>query len=204
MKKLFLLIGVLGLFVQSFAQSLSIGHLDIVKWNTPYFVINYSEVLEQPVNITYRVACIDGTASRKGLDFHKESGIKTSDNEDYKNNVWDKGHMAPAASFNCNPDMLWETFTYMNCALQHEKLNRGIWKTLEERERYVSKWSGEMASVYIEVDFDQSTKRVPGGAAIPMGFYKEILFGDYRECYWFANTEPKSDELDDYKCECRN
>lgn len=204
MKKLFLLIGVLGLFVQSCAQPLSIDQLDIVKWNTPYFVINYSQYLEQPVTVSYRVACTDGTASRKGLDFHGEEGIHTSDNNDYYSNVWDKGHMAPAASFNCTDDMLWETFTYLNCALQHEKLNRGIWKELEERERYMSDWVGEMAYVYIEVDFDQIIERVPAGAAIPRGFYKEILFGDYRECYWFANAIPESSELDDYKCECRD
>ena len=202
MKKLVFLIGLVGLFFQGCAQP--VQDLQIVNWNTPYFVINYSQTLEQPVTVSYRVACIDGNASRKGLDFHKEPGIKTSDNEDYKNNVWDKGHMAPAAAFNCTEDMLWETFTYINCALQHEKLNRGIWKTLEERERYVSEWAGQMADVYIEVDFGQTVRRVPGGAAIPVGFYKEIIFGDLRECYWFPNKEPEYTELGDYECECRD
>ena len=202
MKKLLFLVGILGLFFQSCAQPAQ--DLKVVNWNTPYFVINYSQTLEQPLTVSYRVACTDGNASRKGLDFHGETGIHTSDNNDYYNNVWDKGHMAPAASFNCNSDMLWETFTYLNCALQHEKLNRGIWKELEERERYMSNWVGEMAYVYIEVDFDEIPERVPGGAAIPLGFYKEILFGDYRECYWFPNEQPTSGELDDYKCDCRD
>jgi endonuclease G len=204
MKKLLFLLGFVGLFLQSCGQSLPTEPLDLVEWNTPYFIINYSQHLEQPITVSYRVACTDGNASRKGLDFHGEPGIHTSDNADYYNNVWDKGHMAPAASFNCNSDMLWETFTYLNCALQHEKLNRGIWKELEERERYMSNWVGEMAYVYIEVDFGEMIDRVPGGAAIPAGFYKEVLIGDYRECYWFANTTPKSGELDDYKCECRD
>ena len=43
--------------------------------------------------------------------------------------------MAPAASLNCNQDMLWETFTYINSSLQHQSLNRGVWKKLEMRER---------------------------------------------------------------------
>ena len=73
---------------------------DSVYWNTPYFIINYSEILEGPRSIRYSVACPNGTASRKGMDFYTEKGIKTSDNKDYEANEWDKGHMAPAASLN--------------------------------------------------------------------------------------------------------
>ena len=175
-----------------------------IVWNTPYYEAIYSQVYEQPLSVNYRVCGIDGTASRKGLNFHGEEGIKTSDNDDYANNEWDKGHMAPAASLNCTEDMLWETFSYMNCALQHEKLNRGVWRYLEDRERMLSKQSGLMAEVYIEIDFDQNPRRVPGGAAIPKGFYKEIFIGDIRECYWFRNEVPKSNKVSDYECECRN
>lgn len=175
-----------------------------IVWNTPYFESIYSQQYEQPLVVNYTVCGIDGKASRKGLNFHGEQGIKTSDNSDYANNVWDKGHMAPAASLNCTEDMLWETFSYMNCALQHEKLNRGVWKYLEDRERMLSKQSGLMAEVFIEIDFDENPQRVPGGAAIPAGFYKEIFIGDIRECYWFKNEAPKSNKVNDYQCECRN
>jgi len=199
MKKLIFVLSLLFAF-QSCAQPKQ----DLVLWNTPYFVIKYSETLEQPVTIRYSVACTDGTASRKGLDFHTESGIHTSDNADYYKNVWDKGHMAPAGSFNCDENMLWETFTYLNCALQHEKLNRGVWKELEERERYLTDWSGFSAQVYIEVDFGTSIERVPAGAAIPIGFYKEIFVNDYRECYWFPNSDPVDKDLAEFECGCRD
>ena len=104
---------------------------DSLWWTNPYFKIAYSEVLEEPRYVEYRVACPTGNASRSGMDFYKEKGIKTSDHNDYVNNEWDKGHMAPAADFNCTREMLLETFTYMNCALQHQSLNRGVWKKLE-------------------------------------------------------------------------
>ena len=52
-------------------------------------------------------------------------------NDDYVNNVWDKGHLAPAAAFNCDRETIKKTFSYLNCALQHEGLNRGPWKELE-------------------------------------------------------------------------
>ena len=199
MKKLTLVLGLL-LGFQSCAQP-----IDIVEWNTPYFQITYSQSLEQPLTVFYRVACTDGTASRKGLDFRTEEGIHTSDDADYYNNEWDKGHMAPAAAFNCTEDMLWETFSYVNCALQHEKLNRGVWKKLEQRERFLmdSVQAYLPVEVFIAVDFE-TIDRIPTGAAIPTGFYKEIVVGDKRECYFFLNQEPSNSQLSNYKCECRN
>mgnify|MGYP001422093509 CR=1 FL=1 len=218
MKKLTFVLGLLLTF-QSCAQP-----IDIVEWNTPYFQITYSQSLEQPVAVFYRVACTDGTASRKGLDFRTEEGIHTSDDADYYNNEWDKGHMAPAASFNCTEDMLWETFSYVNCALQHEKLNRGVWKKLEQRERFLmdSVQAYLPVEVFIAVDFEtidllptkaslptafynfETINYLPTGAAIPTGFYKEIVVGDKRECYWFANQAPVSNQLSNYRCDCRN
>ena len=37
--------------------------------------------------------CPTGEISRSGMDFWKPTGWKTSDNDDYKANVYDKGHM---------------------------------------------------------------------------------------------------------------
>ena len=175
---------------------------DSVEWNTPYFRIWYSEPLENPLSIRYGVACPNGTASRAGMDFYTLQGIHTSDDADYIANEWDKGHMAPAASFNCNKDMLYETFTYINSSLQHQSLNRGVWKKLENRERYLAGFVE--VQVFIRVEFDKVPPRVPTNAAIPKGYYKELKVGKVRECYYFPNKAPKTKELDDYKCPCRN
>jgi DNA/RNA endonuclease G (NUC1) len=148
------------------------------------------------------VACPTGNASRAGMDFYKETGIKTSDHKDYEANEWDKGHMAPAAHFNCTREMLLETFTYMNCALQHQSLNRGVWKHLEARERELAN-KHNVVEVTIRVQFDKNPPRVPAGAAIPKGFYKEIKYGNTRECYYFPNTTPSMKTYNDYKCNCR-
>jgi DNA/RNA endonuclease G (NUC1) len=64
-------------------------------------------------------------------------GYKTSDTRDYLN-VYDRGHLAPAADFNCDLASL-RTFTYLNCALQYDELNRGVWRLLEEHERVLAK-----------------------------------------------------------------
>ncbi len=115
------------------------------------FTLVYSEVLEQPKWVKYKVTCAENNVSRKGLDFYKEKTIHTSDNEDYVANDWDKGHMAPAAAFGCNAELLKQTFTYLNSALQHKSLNRGVWKELEEYERQLRQKADDI-EIYIRVD----------------------------------------------------
>ena len=136
------------------------------------------------------------------MDFYTEKGIKTSDNKDYEANEWDKGHMAPAASLNCNQDMLWETLTYINSSLQHQSLNRGVWKKLEMRERELA--TKNEVKVFIRVEYPIPSAKVAAGASIPSGYYKELKIGERRECYYFPNIVPVLKELNDYKCNCKN
>ena len=192
----------LTLLLVYLSVTLSAQIKDSVEWNTPYFRIWYSESLENPLSVRYNIACSDGTASRAGMDFYTLEGIHTSDNADYVDNEWDKGHMAPAASFNCNPDMLYETFVYINSSLQQQSLNRGVWKKLENRERLLADFME--VQVFIRVEFDKVPNRVPTNAAIPKGYYKELKYGTTRECYYFPNVKPVTKELEDYKCNCRN
>ncbi len=174
---------------------------DSLVWNTPYFKIVYSEVLEQPRRVEYSVPCPKGTASRSGLDFYTEKGIKTSDHHDYVNNEWDKGHMAPAAAFSCTRDMIAETFTYVNCALQQENLNRGAWRLLEAKERKLAEHN--QVQVLIVVEFGKGAKKLPTGATIPTGFYKEIRYDNIRECYYFPNSRPATTDFTNFVCKCR-
>jgi len=175
---------------------------DSVYFNNNSFTINYSETLEGPRSIRYTVLCPTGTASRSGMEFYTEKTIKTSDHKDYEANEWDKGHMAPAASFNCNRDMLYGTFTYVNSSLQQQSLNRGVWKKLEVRERELAT-SGPVR-VFIRVEYPTTPVRVTTGAAIPLGYYKEIKVGNKRECYYFKNVAPSTSDLEAFKCNCRN
>jgi endonuclease G len=155
---------------------------------TDLFEVEYSEELEQPLKLTYTVQCPLGDASRSGLDFRKVEGYHTSDNEDYSDNPYDKGHLAPAAAFNCDREMVRSTFSYLNCALQHEGLNRGPWKELERFERNLAKIYPEV-QVLIIVNFDENPERVPGGAAIPKSFIKEINYGDKTIKFNFPNQD---------------
>jgi endonuclease G len=178
---------------------LSFGQLkDSVYVKTDIFEVMYSETLEQPLWVKYQVLCPDGTASRKGMDFYTIKEIKTSDSKDYEKNEWDKGHVAPAADFNCNKEMLFKTFSYLNCTLQHEKLNRVHWRLLEDYERLLAYTEGPVF-VEVRVIFDKNPRRVGSGAAIPTAFKKIIKTKTKTVAFFFKNEPPTKPTFVDYQ-----
>jgi DNA/RNA endonuclease G (NUC1) len=102
--------------------------------------------------------------------------------------VWDKGHLAPASAFNCDRETLKKTFTYLNCVLQHEGLNRGPWKELERFEVGLSKIF-ESVVVEVKVCFEGELVVVSGGATIPSGFKKTIKFDNKEIIFYFPNND---------------
>ena len=152
------------------------------------FDVCYSESKQQPLWLEYEVECNEGGFSRQGLNFTKDtqfSGV-TSNNQDYYKNVWDKGHLAPAADFNCNYEKLTATFSFLNCALQHENLNRGPWKDLEKYERALSR--EYKVNVRIELEFDANSLLLRSGALVPSYFVKILTFNNQLEVYRFPNN----------------
>ena len=189
--KLFLIILTLPLYGQSSLTESDTIHTDL-------FDVVYSEKLEQPLWIRYEVLCPLGEASRNGLDFRIVKNIKTSNDDDYINNVWDKGHLAPASAFNCDRETLKKTFTYLNCVLQHEGLNRGPWKELERFEVGLSKIF-ESVIVEIKVCFEGELGVVSGGATIPSGFKKTIKFDNKEIIFYFPNVDVSGKDWGHFK-----
>ena len=161
----------------------------VKKIKTDIFAVTYSEIYQQPLEVSYVVECPTGSASRKGMDFKPYPGVITSDNDDYKNNIWDKGHLAPAADFNCTDSMLRGTFSYLNCALQHEGLNRGPWKELERFERNLAKVYA-FVSVTITCHFEDKPQNwLKTGALVPVGFTKIIWCDGEKFEFYFPNAD---------------
>ncbi len=176
---LFFLIG-----ISAFSQ-------DTIRVKNQVFEVLYSQNLEQPVWIKYRSTNRPTNVNRGAMDFYTEKTIKTSDALDYKANIYDKGHGAPAATFSDNMENLKQTFTYLNCILQDQYLNRGEWRLLEEQER---KWDdSENLTVLIKVFFDKPVKRIPTNAAIPSHLQKHVYFEKQKKwrCFVFLNEKPK-------------
>ena len=184
MKKILVLFGVLLISLTSFSQ-------DTVRIKNQVFEVLYSQKLEQPLWIKYQSTNRPTNVNRGTMDFYTEKGIKTSDGDDYLKNIYDKGHGAPAATFSDNMENLKQTFSYLNCIMQDQYLNRGEWRLLEEQER---KWDDtENLTIIIKSFFDEPAKRVPTGAAVPSHLQKHIYFEKQKvwKCYVFLNQKPK-------------
>ncbi len=170
--------------------SFSVSAQNITIKNNVFEVL-YSQDLEQPLVIKYRSINRPTNVNRGTMDFYTEKNVKTSDAADYKANIYDKGHGAPAATFSDNMENLKQTFSYLNCIMQDQYLNRGEWRLLEEQER---KWDDtENLSIIIKSFFDTPAKRVSTGAAVPSHLQKHIYFekqGKWR-CFVFLNQKPK-------------
>jgi len=194
MKKIALIFSLILIASIGFAQ-------DTVRVKNQVFEILYSQKLEQPLWIKYRSTNRPTNVNRGSMDFYTEDKIKTSDGEDYRTNVYDKGHGAPAATFSDNQENLKQTFSYLNCIMQNQYLNRGEWRLLEEQ---IRKWDDvEPITVTIITVFDKPAKRVPTNAAIPSKLEKHIYFEKSKKwkCFSFPNEKPLVEwEKSEIKC----
>lgn len=175
---------------------------DVVIVDKGIYKVNYSQKLEQPLKVIYTSSNRPTNVNRGAMDFYVEPHIVTSDGKDYDKNDYDKGHMAPAATFSDNMENLKKTFSYLNCALQHKDLNRKQWKLLEETERI---WDNS-ENLVVEVDaiFSKGSKKLPTGATIPDYFEKHIYFTKQKKyvCFRFPNS-PVDKEFRFYEFKCQ-
>lgn len=178
------------LFVVIFITTSMQTQKDVVYVKNNVFEVNYSQKLKEPLWLIYKSTNRPTNVNRGSMDFYGEKNIITSDAADYKGNVWDKGHLAPAATFSDNMENLKQTFSYLNCALQHQDLNRGEWRLLEEQERV---WDDkENLTIKIDLIFDEKSTILPSGATIPSFFVKHVYFEKTKawKCFKFENTKP--------------
>ena len=189
------------------SKSVSIGGYYVDKNGTVTNSKIYDEeekqiVIEYPKSTTTKIDTI--IKETKLTKFIAPTGVITSDDGDYKQ-PYDKGHLAPKQSFPNNEynDFM---FSFLNCALMHRSLNRGLWKALENKERGISK--SAVLKVKILVSFGKNNL-VDGGASVP-DFFTKIL--DYRkfdennkeiyvrEVYTFPNdASVKGKNIENYK-----
>ena len=182
-------------------NSLTRERVDSLLVSNNIFQISYNEKYEQPNWVKYTVRDIIKNADRAGLEFYTVDSIYTSDDDDYYSNRWDRGHMAPAGSFNDSYENLYSTFSYINVALQYDDLNRGVWVELEDQ---VRRWADDFGDINIEIylEFDSSHIVLDTGAHVPTAFYKYVIFPDgTKKCYYFPNSTPDK-SWQEYEIEC--
>lgn len=186
---------------ETILENLNRPRLDSILILSNIFEISYNEKYEQPNWVKYTVRNIIKNADRDGMNFYTVDSIYTSDDNDYYSNRWDRGHMAPAGSFNDTYENLYSTFTYLNVALQYDDLNRGAWVDLEEQVRL---WAKEFGDIYIEIylEFGNDHIILETGAHVPTAFYKYVTFPDnLKKCFYFPNLTPNKN-WQEYEINC--
>ena len=164
------------------------------------YKVSYNESYEQPNWVEYTVSNRPKNVDRGSKDFYLEPDVTTSNDADYYKNEWDKGHLAPAATFSDSEENLNKTFSFINCAMQIDNLNRGEWAQLEQQ---VRDWSvSGNIKVKIELVFAANHEIRTTGVHIPTGFWKNLTFsnGD-QTCYYFPNSSTNKN-WDKYKTAC--
>ena len=135
---------------------------------------------EQPTKLMYTSTNRVKNVDRGSMNFYTEGDVVTSNNADYYNNVWDKGHLAPAATYSDSMENLKQTFSFLNCALQDQYLNRGEWRLLEEQERV---WDDtENLTITVTLEWNEGYQILPTKGWIPTHMIKEIYFEGTQSC----------------------
>ena len=86
--------------------------------------VSYNEVYQQPNWVEYVVSNRPKNVDRGSMDFYIENGVTTSDDADYSNNNGIRVTLRQQPSFSDSYDNLNTTFSFLNCALQVDNLNR--------------------------------------------------------------------------------
>lgn len=188
-----------------FDSTVSQLNFDTLRIEMGEFEILYSEELLQPVQATYTVTCPDAfvgeceTSIGWRVSRAKEFAgydVATSKPKHYEKNDWDRGHLIPVASVDCDCASKALTYTYLNCALQDSGLNRGPWKQLEGQERKLAKSIDDEVEIIVDVLFDsQSAPMCYGCPTIPSAFRKTIIAGGDTMIYKFPNQDISELEL---------
>lgn len=123
-------------------------------------------------------------------------------NEDFRGGVYDKGHMAPAEDSDWDADASRETYYLSNVApMVGRKLNRTLWKRLEEEVRNWAQCSNQLYVVtgpVLPTDMARAQRIGPSRVAVPTQFYKVVYQPSTRRAAAFLvpNAEQSGKEFE--------
>ena len=179
MKKFLSVITLLLLSVTLFAQ-------DVVELKHINYTTHFSKSKKYPVLVEWwetkaKVACANPLPRKDAFQPDPQLMEETSIKEDYVGSGYDRGHMSPAASNQCqSADVQIECFYMSNMAAQTHRLNAGDWKSLEvltrdlaSKEDSVHVWAGNVGEI----------KRI-GKVAVPKQCWKVVYVVKTKE--WMA------------------
>ena len=169
------------------------------------YTVSYNEQRRNPNWVAYELTAEEASGSEpRGNDFVPDPmviGRQANDN-DYKKSGWDRGHLAPAADMKWSAQAMEESFYLSNISPQNNNLNRGVWKSIEEK---VRDWAVKYGSVLVVTGPVFTTKKGLGyigknRVMIPNAFYKVLLVdnGDYEAIGFYCENVAGKKSLSSY------
>ena len=153
MKRISLLFTLLIISVTLFSQ-------DVVVLKHTNYTSHFSKSKKYPVMVEWwvtkaKVGCESPMARKDNFKPDPLLPTETNLGQDYVNSGFDRGHLMPAKSNQCQtPQVQDECFYYSNMAAQYHRLNAGDWKSLETltreiaaREDSVHVWAGNVGEL---------------------------------------------------------
>ena len=165
-----------------------------------FYQIKFDTILKQPIYTHYTL--VDSMLINKynRTSFKPDKLIKINKQgqaKDYKNQIFDKGHLSPNDDFRFDEVAQIESMYYTNCAPQNKYLNRGVWKSLEQYCRNIAK-KHISVEIYTGCIYDGSKQNI-GKLKVPTHYWKYIKYGNRIEFYIFPNIKPLSNQIKYYQ-----
>jgi endonuclease G len=196
MKKFLLLITLLGFGVTLKAQ-------DVVVLKHTNYVTHFSKSKKYPVMVEWwetkaKIGCTTPLARKDNFKPDPQLPNETNIGNDYINSGYDRGHLMPAKSNQCQtPAVQDECFYYSNMAAQTHRLNAGDWKSLETLTREVAV---KEDSVHVWAGNVGELKKI-GKVSVPTKCWKVVHFKTSNEwmAFIFDNDQSKPDGINNNK-----
>ena len=117
----------------------------------PDFLIWYDNDLRAPLWTAYHSTSDEAQEGRERADsFRSDPRLRAtwsrSECADYKEKIFDQGHMVPRADMNRSEVAMDQTFLMTNMTPQHCAFNRGVWQVLEALGR---RWASQVAETWV-------------------------------------------------------
>ena len=196
MKRISLLFTLLIISVTLFSQ-------DVVVLKHTNYTSHFSKSKKYPVMVEWwetkaKVACSTPLPRKDAFQPDPQAIVETDIKADYVGSGYDRGHMSPAASNQCQTaDVQIECFYMSNMAAQTHRLNAGDWKSLEvltrdiaSKEDSVHVWAGNIGEL----------KKI-GRVSVPKQCWKVVYTKKTNEwvAYLFDNDQSSPDGLNNNK-----
>jgi endonuclease G len=196
MKKLLMVATLLCVMVVVRAQ-------DVVVLKHLNYTSHFSKSKKYPVMVEWwetkvKIGCPTPLARKDNFKPDPLLPNETNIGNDYINSGYDRGHLMPAKSNQCQTSFVQdECFYYSNMAAQTHRLNAGDWKSLETltrelavKEDSIHIWAGNIGEI----------KKI-GSVSVPKQCWKVVHIKKTNEWffYLFENDQSKPDGINNNK-----